>query len=121
MRNLFGVALIGSQQGYIDAGVYVGAENRSVTVVGTKKNSREYVDRSGLPYRDKMEYYKALGIKHFHASRKEAPRRGKISCEEHLKRTNGTDKVANYKFVKELQKYIELNTTTTEGLYNLTY
>mmetsp|Transcript_38619 Transcript_38619/g.93359 ORF Transcript_38619/g.93359 Transcript_38619/m.93359 type:complete len:425 (-) Transcript_38619:217-1491(-) len=106
--------------GYINAGMFVGANNRSVTVVGTKEDSREYVDRGGLGNGNKMGYYKALGIKHFSEARKGTSPKGKISCKEHLKRTKGTDKVANYRYVKKFKKYIEVN-TTTKGIYNLTY
>jgi hypothetical protein len=67
-----------------------------------------------------MEYYKALGIAHFSGSRKEFPRKGSISCKEHLERTNGTDKVANYRFVENLNGYMEVNTTGVKGLFNLT-
>jgi hypothetical protein len=34
--------------GYIPAGRYVGTNNRSITVVGNKTNSREFVDRGGV-------------------------------------------------------------------------
>ena len=88
--------------------------------MGTKENSREYVDRGGLGNGNKMGYYEALGIKHFSEARKGTSQKGRISCMQHLQRTKGTDKVANYKYVKKLQKYIEVN-TTTKGLYNLTY
>ncbi|KAL3941188.1 MAG: hypothetical protein SGBAC_004420 [Bacillariaceae sp.] len=106
--------------GYISAGRYVGAQNRSVTVVGKKENSREYVDRGGLGNEAKFGYYKALGIKHFSESRKGTSQKGKISCKEHLKRTKGNDKVANYRYVKKFQKYIEVN-TTMKGTFDLTY
>lgn len=73
----------------------------------------------GLSYSKKMQYYKALGITHFHDARK-AKRRESISCMMHLERTKGTDKVANYKFVKDLKVYIEVN-KTSRGTYNLTF
>jgi hypothetical protein len=91
-----------------------------VTVVGTKERSKDYVDREGLIYKEKMNYYKKLGITHFNGARREFPGKRAISCSEHLKRTNGTDKVANYRFVKELKAYIEVN-TTAKGSYNLTF
>jgi hypothetical protein len=105
---------------YIKAGIYFGANNRSVTVIGTKEGSRDYVDRGGLRPRDKMMYYEALGITHFHRAGKAFPGKGAISCVKHLARTNGTDKVANYRYVEELKAYIEVN-TTTKGSYNLTF
>ena len=83
--------------GYIDAGIYVGDENRTVTVVGTKYKHREYVDRGG--FRGKMQYYRALGISHFSKSRQDwASSKGKkqMSCDQHLQATQGTNKVANY-------------------------
>eukprot|EP00980_Cylindrotheca_fusiformis_P011688 scaffold2770_cov104-Cylindrotheca_fusiformis.AAC.9 len=114
------MATVGVQTtGYIDAGLYVGAENRSVTVIGTKDESQKYVNRVGLKYSDKMEYYKALGITHFSATRKYPPK-GRISCLEHLQRTNGTDKVANYRYVEELEKYVEAN-DTVRGTYILNF
>jgi hypothetical protein len=91
-----------------------------VTVVGTKERSKDYVDRGGLIYKEKMNYYKKLGITHFIGARREFPGKRAISCEVHLNRTNGTDKVANYRFVEELQAYIEVN-TTAKGSYNLTF
>ena len=99
-------------QGYIEAGVYFGANNRSVTVVGKKEGSQDFVNRNGLGGNDKSVYYKALGIAHFNDLRKTYPRQGSISCQEHLKRTNGTDKVANYHYVEELKANREVNTTT---------
>jgi hypothetical protein len=82
-----------------------------VTVIGTKGRSQDYVSRSGLRRMEKLKYYQALGITHFTESRKLFPRTGRISCNEHLERTNGTDKVANYHYVEELKAYIEVNTT----------
>eukprot|EP00980_Cylindrotheca_fusiformis_P030639 scaffold25149_cov122-Cylindrotheca_fusiformis.AAC.2 len=112
------MAAVGVQTtGYIDAGVYVGEENRSVTVVGAKNDSQQYVSRVGLKGSDKREYYKALGISHF-SDRKSFPPKGQISCLEHLQRTNGTDKVAKYHFVAELGEYVESN-DTVRGKYNL--
>jgi hypothetical protein len=67
-----------------------------------------------------MMYYEALGITHFIGARKAFPGKGAISCMKHLARTNGTDKVANYRFVEERKAYIEA-TTTANGLYNLTF
>jgi hypothetical protein len=87
----------GTTDGYIPAGIYVGIENRSVTVVGDKDRSREYIERSGLGEAQKSKYYKILGIEHFHEN-KRFPQAGRISCMEHLKMTNGTNKVANYTF-----------------------
>jgi len=97
--------------GYIEAGVYFGANNRSVTVVGNKQWAKSLVNRDGLGH-DKAVYYKALNLTHFTESRKTYPGQGSISCKEHLKRTNGTDKVANYHYVEKLKAYREVNTTT---------
>ena len=82
-----------------------------MTVIGTKERSKDYIDRQGLSHSDKTIYYKALGITHFGRLGKAFPRQGRISCREHLERTNGTDKVANYHYVKELEVYREVNTT----------
>lgn len=80
-----------------------------MTVKGTKARSKDYVNRGGLDGRDKKAYYEALGIAHF--SKRPGPNTGAFSCKEHLKRTNGTDKVANYRYVEELKAYVEVNTT----------
>ena len=82
-----------------------------MTVIGTKERSKDYIDRQGLSHSDKTIYYKALGITHFSALGKVFPKHGRISCNEHLERTNGTDKVANYHYVEELKAYREVNTT----------
>ncbi|KAL7477363.1 hypothetical protein ACHAW6_003173 [Cyclotella cf. meneghiniana] len=87
----------GTSDGYIRAGIYVGIENRSVTVVGDKDRSREYIQRSGLGELQKIKYYKILGIEHFHEN-KRFPQTGRISCMEHLEMSNGTNRIANYTF-----------------------
>lgn len=104
--------------GYIPAGIYVGSNNRSVTVIGRKDRSKEYVNRGGLGNK-KDEYYNAVGIRHF-LSMRQGQGPNKISCKEHLKNTNGTDKVANYKYVPELGHYIDADNQTALKLYNLT-
>ena len=87
----------GTTDGYIPAGIYVGIENRSVTVVGNKDRSWEYIQRSGLGEAEKSKYYKIIGIEHFHEN-KRFPHKGRISCLEHLEMSNGTNKIANYTF-----------------------
>jgi hypothetical protein len=84
-----------------------------VTVIGTKDRSKDYVNRGGLGHIEKMKYYQALGITHFSESKKLFPGTGIISCNLHLERTNGTDKVANYHYVEELKAYIDVYVNTT--------
>eukprot|EP00928_Gymnodinium_smaydae_P078860 TRINITY_DN62922_c0_g1_i1.p1 TRINITY_DN62922_c0_g1~~TRINITY_DN62922_c0_g1_i1.p1 ORF type:complete len:408 (-),score=37.33 TRINITY_DN62922_c0_g1_i1:16-1239(-) len=91
--------LNGTTTGYIPAGLYYGLgdfNKHSVTAFGTKENSVKYVHRSGLRPNEKKKYYDALGMKHF--SKVYKPVRGvaAISCMEHLRRTKGTNVVANY-------------------------
>ena len=106
--------------GYIPAGIYVGQNNRSVTVIGEAGRSKDYVHRGGLGSKNKGEYYNAVGIKHF-LSMRQGQGPNPISCKEHLKRTNGTDdKVANYIYVPELGHYIDGYNQTALKLYNLT-
>lgn len=105
--------------GYIPAGIYVGSNNRSVTVIGQANRSKDYVHRGGLGHKHKVEYYNAVQIRHFLSMRKgQGP--NPISCKEHLKRTNGTDEVANYIYVPELGHYIDGYNQTALKLYNLT-
>lgn len=87
----------GTSTGYIDAGKYFGMNNRSVTAIGNKANPKEYVDRGGLDAASKKRYYAAMGMQHFHDLHKLSSQ-GRISCREHLKMTNGTNKIAKYVF-----------------------
>ena len=43
----------------------------------------------------KKKYYRAIGAKHFFEAY-DLPETGKVSCEEHLRRSEGTDRIANY-------------------------
>ena len=105
LKNGFIAFMNGTSDGYIEEGRYVGLDNQSVTVVGRKSNSRQYVDREGLDAGSKSEYYKAMGMEHFHDTNRH-PSKGRISCMEHLKLSNGTNKVANYVFDGE--KYVDV-------------
>ncbi|KAL3803877.1 hypothetical protein HJC23_004039 [Cyclotella cryptica] len=87
----------GTTDGYISAGTYVGIDGRSATVVGDKSTSKDYIVRTGLGDAQKFKYYKAMGIEHFHETNR-LPQTGRISCMEHLKMTNGTNRIANYTF-----------------------
>ena len=49
-----------TSDGYIDAGTYVGIDNRSVTAIGNKANPKEYINRGGLSDGDKMKHYAAM-------------------------------------------------------------
>lgn len=87
----------GTSTGYIDAGTYTGLSNRSVTAIGEKSNPKQYIDRGGLGSDSKRAYYDAMGMQHFHDT-STLSSKGRISCMEHLKMTNGTSKVAKYSF-----------------------
>jgi len=49
--------------GYIPAGVYIGMNNRAVTVVGNKTEPHEFVSRQGVS--NKEEHYESMGMRHF--------------------------------------------------------
>ena len=107
LKNAFILLMNGTSNGYIDAGLFEGILSpRNMTVVGSKTNSAEYVNRQGLNPRDKAAYYQALGIEHFHQNSR-YPGRGQISCMEHIRRSNGTYKVANYRFDEATGQYVE--------------
>ena len=107
LKNAFILLMNGTSNGYIDAGLFEGILSpRNMTVVGSKSNSAEYVNRQGLNAGDKAAYYKALGIEHFHQTSR-YPGRGQISCMEHIRRTNGTYKVAKYRFDEAIGQYVE--------------
>jgi len=101
LKNGFIQFMNNTSDGYVDAGTYVGIDNRSVTAIGIKTNPREYINRGGLSDRDKMKHYAAMGMEHFHSSNI-YPNAGRISCMEHLIRTNGTNKIAKYGFNKSM-------------------
>lgn len=94
--------------GYIEAGMFVGAQNRSVRVVGHKGKATEYVDRYGIG-KAKTEYYKLSNITHFGGMRQKYPnRKGTVSCEDHIQRTKGDlSKVALYEYSESLGKYVD--------------
>jgi hypothetical protein len=83
--------------GYIERGKYVGIDERTITVLGSKGNPKEYVNREGLDQSKKAKYYRAVGIEHFFVAY-DLPFKGAISCMDHLSITKGTHKVANYTF-----------------------
>ena len=90
-----------TNDGYISSGVYVGDENRSVTVMGSKNREKEYIVRNGLG-NQKEELYKALNVSHFSDVRKQnRNKKDVVSCEEHLNRTQeNPNKKANYIIVE---------------------
>ena len=97
----------------VSAGKYVGDRNRSVTVIGQKSESREYVNRAGLAEDKKMGYYKEVNITHFSRQGEGVP--GGLSpgqlvgCEDHLRRTAGQpEKKADYVYNATVGKYVEV-------------
>lgn len=74
--------------GYIPAGVYVGMNNRTMTVVGDKKHAHEFVNRNGIP--NKRKQYKEMNMKHFSRARGKQ----KNSCKDQI----------YYEYVKELEE-----------------
>ena len=93
--------------GYIPSGRYDGIEGRSVTVIGSKDRHAEYIQREGVPRAKKYQYYKALGVSHFFDSYV-LPDMGAVSCMDHLRRTEGTHKVANYAFDETTREWVEM-------------
>lgn len=53
--------------GYVDAGLYMGAHGRSVKVVGSKSNSNEWIIREGV--KGKGGNYEKMGMTHFHSTK----------------------------------------------------
>ena len=102
----------GTSDGYVLAGEYIGDGNRSVTVVGTKANSKEFVNRQ-MRGRLKNAAYKAMNMVHFSENYKaikqhtEAVRKTAISCQKYLQISKGTNRVANYTFSTKELKYVE--------------
>lgn len=47
------------------AGLWVGTDNRSITVAGVGENENEYVIRESIRRPDKIREYKAMGMSHF--------------------------------------------------------
>ena len=95
----------------LTAGIYVGDENRSITVRGRRGREAEYVDRNGLG-KAKMEYYRAANLSHFKDENRAAPvglpAKRYVSCERHLRMTAGQPlKVANYVYNATLRRYVE--------------
>jgi len=99
-----------TNDGYISSGVYVGDENRSVTVMGSKNREGEYIVRNGLG-NQKEELYKALNVSHFSDVRKQnRNKKDVVSCEEHLNRTQeNPNKKANYIIVEG--RYVDADAT----------
>lgn len=91
--------------GYVPEGRYEGVGGRTVTVLGSKKAPREYINREGVDRIKKRKYYEAVGTKHFFDSY-DLPKISMISCMEHLVISNGTHKIANYTF--DGSKYVEV-------------
>lgn len=82
--------------------------DRSATILGSRKNPKEYIIRDTTEPWQKMKLYKLMNMTHHHddiISR--LPKTGRISCEEHIRRTINTTKVANYKFDKIQNTYVD--------------
>lgn len=73
------MAVVGVQtNGYIPSGIYVGMDNRSVTVVGNKTRPHEFVNRGGV--RNKLGEYAQMGMMHFSKQRSGQ----RVSCSHHI-------------------------------------
>ena len=66
--------------GRITAGTYTGLANRSITVVGSRGGSKNWIKRESMKH-EKIQGYAAMGMKHF--SHIKVPGMN-ISCHEHL-------------------------------------
>ena len=92
--------------GHVSAGRYVGEGGRSITVIGSAERDKQYVNRGGLGGR-KSRLYGASNMTHFLEARK-YPMRGAVSCEEHLRKTEGRPgRVANYAYDADSGGYVE--------------
>lgn len=92
--------------GYVTEGTYEGIAGRTVTVLGSKDKSQEYINRQGVDRMKKRKYYEAIGTKHFFDAY-DLPVQGVISCMEHLRRSKGTQKIANYTFDEGRNGYVD--------------
>ncbi len=59
-------------------------QNRSVTIVGSKKDNRKYIDRQGLKRKQKARIWDKMNMTHYFD--KKIPRTNKISCPQHIER-----------------------------------
>jgi hypothetical protein len=86
-------------KGYILEGKYGGVDGRTITVKGSKYQPQQWIQREGIGLPKKTAYYRQMGIEHFHTNaQRYRNNNGAVSCMEHLKRTKGTNKVANYTY-----------------------
>jgi hypothetical protein len=105
---------IEGHDGHVSQGRYVGEDGRSVTVVGLEARSRDYVNRGGMGSTKDKLYGDSSNMTHFLESGKSFPMRGAVSCEEHLRRTEGRPgRRANYVYDQNLQRYAEASEDKT--------
>ena len=98
--------------GHLTNRTYVGEQNRSIRMIGSRERSHQYVSRSGLWRKAKGDYYRALNMTHFNQWDTRTPRRipndRLVSCEQHLIRTAGQPgKKANYVYDAVLERHVE--------------
>jgi hypothetical protein len=72
LKNAFIRFMGGSADGYVEAGRYVGHENRSVTVVGARRTGDDFVRRNPMRPKVKGNGYALMGMKHFSSAQEEA-------------------------------------------------
>jgi hypothetical protein len=65
----------------VSAGHYVGVDNRSVTVVGSRGDSNSWIQRESVDERHKSVGYFSMGMKHFLRVQN---KQMNISCYAHL-------------------------------------
>ena len=70
----------------VKEGHYVGLGNRSVTVIGRKERSQEWVLRESVNGRDKIQGYAMMGMTHFNTAEKSARLRSGLRNESCLNR-----------------------------------
>jgi mannosyltransferase OCH1-like enzyme len=86
--------------GYIPAGIYVGMNNRSITVVGDKNYPHEFVHRGGVA--GKQVHYQKMGMVHF------SKQRGiqRHSCSQHI----------YYEYVKTMNQSLNNGYSTSSAI-----
>jgi hypothetical protein len=104
LKTAFVYFMNNKTDGYVLEGKYEGIAGRTVTVLGSKEKSHEYINRQGVDRIKKKNYYHTIGTEHFFDAF-DLPHISMISCMEHLIRSNGTHNVANYTF--DGSKYVD--------------
>jgi len=99
--------------------------NRTVTVHGSKKSSKYFINRSALGARNKNEAWEKMNMTHYAFNRREHTGKNKITCQQHasrmmvLRATNTSfyynksriaDLFPRYEYEYNRSYYVDLNT-----------